>query len=428
MPKAKLTDAFVKSAKAETNKLTEYADTHEKGLSLRVTPAGIKSWTFRYRNLAGHQKRVSIGKLQDVSLAEARRQVVAHRASVASGGDPALDLATAREAAKEAHGKETVGDVGEWYFDECRAGRHKPNAKAPKRETTLNNETLYFNKHILPTLGKRKLADLSRATIQAFVNDLADKHSKSAARQCRVILHGIFAFAQRQDITDKVNPCQHVTVAAHAPRARVLSDAELKTIWWTLTPPVQVDGAPISSSVAYSVLLAMVTLQRRAEVTGMALSEIDREKRLWLLPPERTKNRRAHVVPLSPLALELIDLALSVRNAESDYVFPSPRNSDQPIKPQALTRAFIRMKKALNMGDIRPHDLRRTGATNLTGEELGFSRFIVSQVLNHSSDTGNGAAVTSVYDRNEYLPEKRRALDAWALQLLQIVGKGSQDD
>ncbi len=80
------------------------------------------------------------------------------------------------------------------------------------------------------------------------------------------------------------------------------------------------------------------------------------------------------------------------------------------------------------MGDIRPHDLRRTGATNLTGEELGFSRFIVSQVLNHSSDTGNGAAVTSVYDRNEYLPEKRRALDAWALQLLQIVGKGSQDD
>ena len=62
MPKAKLTDAFVKSAKAETNKLTEYADTHEKGLSLRVTPAGIKSWTFRYRNLAGHQKRVSIGK------------------------------------------------------------------------------------------------------------------------------------------------------------------------------------------------------------------------------------------------------------------------------------------------------------------------------------------------------------------------------
>ena len=140
MPKAKLTDAFVKSAKTEANKLTEYADANEKGLALRVTPAGVKSWTFRYRNLAGHQKRISIGKLQDVSLAQARRQVVAHRASVSSGGDPALDMVTAREAAMEAHGKETVGDIGNWYFDECRAGRHKPNAKAPKRASTLRTE------------------------------------------------------------------------------------------------------------------------------------------------------------------------------------------------------------------------------------------------------------------------------------------------
>ncbi|MGI9364226.1 MAG: tyrosine-type recombinase/integrase, partial [Rhizobiaceae bacterium] len=389
----------------------------------RVTPAGVKSWTFRYRNLAGHQKRVSLGKLSDVSLAEARKRVVSVRASVASGGDPALDMLSARDAAAEAHGKETVADIGNWYFDECRAGRHKPNAKAPKRASTLRTETLYFNKHIVPKLGKRKLADLTRASIQVFVNDLADNHSKSAARHCRVILHGIYAFAQRQDLTDKANPCQHVTVAAHTPRVRVLSDAELKTIWQTLTPPVNVEGAPISASVAYSVLLAMVTLQRRAEVTGTALSEIDREKRIWLLPPERTKNKRAHVVPLSPLALDLIDRALSVRSVESDYVFPSPRNADQPINPQAMTRAFIRMKQALELGDIRPHDLRRTGATNLTGEELGFPRFIVSQVLNHSGDTGNSAAVTSVYDRNEYLAEKRRALDAWAERLLEIVGK-----
>jgi integrase len=128
------------------------------------------------------------------------------------------------------------------------------------------------------------------------------------------------------------------------------------------------------------------------------------------------------------LALELIDLALSVRAKENDFVFPSPRFDDKPIDPQALTRAFIRMKLALEMGDIRPHDLRRTGATNLTGEALGIPRFIVLQVLNHAGDTGNSAAVTSVYDRNEYLPEKRRALDAWALRLLEIVGDEQRAD
>ena len=68
-----------------------------------------------------------------------------------------------------------------------------------------------------------------------------------------------------------------------------------------------------------------------------------------------------------------------------------------------------------------PHDLRRTGATNLTGEQLEFTRFTVSKVLNHASDTGGVAAVTSVYDQNEYLAEKRRALSAWALRVLEIV-------
>ena len=136
----------------------------------------------------------------------------------------------------------------------------------------------------------------------------------------------------------------------------------------------------------------------------------------------RTKNHRTHVVPLPDLAVDLIDKAIAVRTKDSRYVFSSPRGEDQPVNPQALTRAFIRTREALGLDDMRPHDLRRTGATNLTGEALGFSRFMLSKVLNHTSDTGNSAAVTSVYDQNEYLTEKRRALEAWSLRLLWIVG------
>ena len=131
---------------------------------------------------------------------------------------------------------------------------------------------------------------------------------------------------------------------------RVLSDSELKVIWATLTPPIKIEGATVSVGVAYAVLLAMVTLQRRAEVTGMRLSEIDRYRDLWLLPLDRTKNNREHAVPVSLLALELINLDLSVRSNEGDYIFPSPRGSDKLVNPQAL---------------------------------------------NHTSDAGNSAAVTS---------------------------------
>jgi len=420
MPKRKLTDVFVKTAKSINGKLTEYADTKEPGLCLRVSPAGAKSWTYRYRLQSGQQRRVTLGKVLDMGIAAARALVVERRASVASGGDPANEAKLARLAAVEQRDRETVKDVGEWYFRECRKGRHRPNLKNPKRASTINNEYAYFDKFIVPAFGSQKLASLTRAMIQGFVDDLADNQSRGAARQSRIILHGIFAFAQRHEVTD-TNPVQFVTVSGYKPRERVLTDSELKTIWEALTPPVNIAGACVSASVAFSVLLAMVTLQRRGEVTGMSLAEIDRDRRLWIIPSTRTKNHRTHAVPLSDLALDMIDKALSVRSHESPYVFPSPRDADKPINPAAMTRAFGRMRKALDLGDIRPHDMRRTGATNLTSERLGFARFTVSKVLNHTSDTGGAAAVTGIYDQNEYLPEKRRALDAWSMRLLEVV-------
>jgi integrase len=92
-----------------------------------------------------------------------------------------------------------------------------------------------------------------------------------------------------------------------------------------------------------------------------------------------------------------------------------------PVEPHALTRSFGRITGATGVENARLHDLRRTGATHLTGESLSVSRFLVSQVLNHISDTGGSSAVTAVYDRNAYLAQKRRALDAWATLLSRIV-------
>ena len=80
-----------------------------------------------------------------------------------------------------------------------------------------------------------------------------------------------------------------------------------------------------------------------------------------------------------------------------------------------------RMTNVLKIPDATAHDFRRTGSTNITSERIGIPRFIVSRVLNQISDTGGAAAVTGVYDRNEYLPEKRRALGAWSALLNEIV-------
>lgn len=86
-----------------------------------------------------------------------------------------------------------------------------------------------------------------------------------------------------------------------------------------------------------------------------------------------------------------------------------------------MSRGLAKMRTSAKIADATPHDFRRTGSTNLTTERLGFPRFIVSRVLNQVSDTGGASVVTGVYDRNEYLPEKRRALDAWAMFLTEVV-------
>ena len=105
----------------------------------------------------------------------------------------------------------------------------------------------------------------------------------------------------------------------------------------------------------------------------------------------------------------------------SGYAFPSPKKGAHPIDRHAITHSMAKITARVGLTDARPHDFRRTGSTNITGERIGIPRLIVSRVLDQISDTGGAAAVTGVYDRNEYLPEKRRALDDWAGLIDQTV-------
>jgi integrase len=176
--------------------------------------------------------------------------------------------------------------------------------------------------------------------------------------------------------------------------------------------------------------MAAVTLQRGGEVVGMRWDEVDRPSKVWLIPASRMKGKRPHLVPLSDLALTLLDEAARLTQGNgSEYVFASPRMEDAQdahLDRHAFSRAMARLVSNLEIPRASPHDLRRTGATVMTSERLAVSRFIVSQVLAHAGDTGGGAAVTAQhYDVNDYLREKRKALDAWATLLKEVVEKKS---
>jgi integrase len=163
----------------------------------------------------------------------------------------------------------------------------------------------------------------------------------------------------------------------------------------------------------------MLTLGRRNDVASARWDEIDLTRGTWTIPASRFKSGRAHVIPLAPQALAVLKEAAGLPGGADEIVFPSPLHPEpkpgeppRSITPSALTRALTRTLSDLDLPHGSPHDFRRAGATTLTGESYGFRRFVVGLVLGHSVQ--DGAAVTSVYDRNEYLVEKRAALNAWA--------------
>lgn len=414
------TIASVDAAKADPSKQIEYPDSKVPGMALRVSPAGRKTWTLRYRTAEGDQRRLTLGTYPTLSLSQARDSAFDELRKATQGKDPARDRQAAKVAAKSRK-LSTVTDLIESYLDDAAKGRHRPNAR-PNRASTIKQDRDYFERLIKPKLGKRPIGDVTRAELQKFLHDTEDAHGPTAARMCGTLIRASFNYGIRREAIDK-NPAALLEIPRAGSRDRVLTDKEMKAIWATASAPPEDVG--VSALMGVAVRLAMVTLQRGGEVCGMSEGEIDETAKTWTIPGERTKNHLTHLVPLPPLALDLINRARKLRGKESNYyLFPSPRKrkkGEGTISRHALTRAVKHITTHLNIKNATPHDFRRTGATNITSERIGLPRFIVSRVLNQISDTGGAAAVTGVYDRNEYLAEKRKALEAWANLLKKLI-------
>jgi integrase len=196
------------------------------------------------------------------------------------------------------------------------------------------------------------------------------------------------------------NPCAGV----HRPdtpksRDRVLTDAEIVKFW------------SASGAEQFGALLKLLLLTgcRLNEVAGMRRSELSEDLSTWTLPGERTKNHRPHVVPLPPMARQLIETMAE----EGRFVFTT--TGDSPVSVGSKIKK--RLDKAMKIPPWRLHDLRRTAATGMA--ELGIPPHIVEAALNHIS--GAKAGVAGTYNRAAYAAEKKAALERWASHIMGLV-------
>ena len=408
MPKA-LTDAFIRTLAPPASGRLEVADLRIAGLSFRVTANGARSWCFRFRDpRSGKPTRATIGGYPVVSLQQARERAGTLQRQVAIGENPVEHKRRERDTASS----RTFRALAERYLDE-HARRHKRSAGADERNLRL---------HVLPKWKNRRYDEIRRADVIELVEGLVTAGKPTLANRVQALISSIFGFAMDADLVAG-NPCTRLRRrGVENTGRRVLSSEEIRQFWPAIT------RAPVSPRVGLALRLILLTGARPGEVAGISRAELenvgDKGRARWVLPGARSKNSRAHLVPLNEPARRLVISLVEKMGEEDVYLFPSPSVSGKPITAHSLAVAMARFAASLDPNTARtwiddrpsPHDLRRTVATRLA--ELGIPKEDRDAVFNHTpSDVGKKHY--DLYDRER---EKRRALDRWAHALTTIIG------
>lgn len=358
------------------------------GFGVKVNPTS-KVWVVQYR-VDGKSRRETLGRTETVSLEAAREAAKTTLARVQLGANPHAERQEA-----QARRSLTLGKVIKRYLS-LSEGRLKPRSYEEVKR--------HLEKHWAP-LHELPIQSLNRSLISEHLQTLAQNNGPIASNRARAALSAVFSHALSMGLVDQNSVVGTIRPGNELQRDRVLTPFEIRSICASLK----------SNDYGCIVKILLLTGQRREEVGDMRWSELNFEERLWVLPRERTKNKRAHEVPLSAAAVILLQQIPRMHGR--DFVFGARDNgfSGWSKSKTFLDRDIKAQKSAIV--DWRLHDLRRTAATGMA--DLGVAPHIVEAVLNHVS--GSRAGVAGIYNRASYREEKRDALDRWADYLHSIV-------
>ena len=353
---------------------TLYPDSETPGLYLRVRKGGSRSFIIQWRQ-GQFQRRSTVGKVGILTVDEARKKARKLISGIDDGHDPVAAKARAR-----VDDRQLFGVLVDEYLP-VRARDLKP--------LSLEQSTLHLRKFWKP-LHKLPLKKIDRATVAAELRSIAKERGPVAADRGRSTLSAFFGWAIGEGIAE-VNPVIGTNKSSkNISRERVLADDELVKIW---------KSAP-DSDFGRIVKLLLLTGQRRNEIADLRWAEI--EDGAIVLPKERTKNGRPHVVPLAPQALAVLDEC--PERVGRQHVFGQREGAFS-----GFSKAKERLDETTGVTGWTLHDLRRTAATRMA--DLGVQPHVVEVVLNHIG--GFRAGVSGVYNRASYSAEKRTALELW---------------
>ena len=416
-----LTDRGIQALKpAAPGKRYVVYDTIVPPFGVRVSDKGHKTFIV-YRRVAGQSRpaRLTLGNYPLLPLDKARERAKAAIEDFTSGKHPRL-----REEERQREERQRQADNFTAIAEEF-IKRHVTKLRWAKAMTAT------IRRELISRWGDKPIRDISRRNIVEMLEEIADGRARGkrkgrsraggryAAHHAFAYTSKLFNWALARDLYGlQFSPCERIkireVIGAAEPRQRVLTDEELQYVWRAATKL----GYPFGPLTH----LLLITGQRLNEVAGARWSEIDLDKKLWTLPPERMKGNAAHEVPLSSLALELLR---SLPRFEADYVLTTT-DGGRPIS--GFSKAKTRLdetiaefreedaggKPVTPMAGWRFHDLRRTMRTHLSG--LPVQDLVRELVIAHCKP-----GLHKVYDQHAYRDEKRLALKLWADKLRAII-------
>ena len=377
MPTMTFNDIAIRALSLPAKGQVTYWDATLSGFGVRVSPGGTKAFVLVHGE---QRRRVTIGRYPALSLKDARSE--------------ARRLLAARTLGiEEKHDSISFDEAKKRFLDASRQ-KNRPGTTAYYQDRL----TRYFK------FGKMPLAEITRSDLTNRITRI--KTSPTERNHAFYAIRTLMNWAAREELIEK-NPVFGMRAPSPVKfRERVLSDAELATVWQAAKMHPYPYG-PI-------VCLLILTGQRRGEIAALRWDWINIEEQVITLPASVTKNHRTHIFPYGESAAEV--LSSLPRFADDELLFPARTGNGTVFSGWSKCKARFDTE----LSCVEPytlHDLRRTFASTLA--KLGTPIHVTEKLLNHVSGTISGVA--AVYNRHTYAEEMRQAINDFERGLAELV-------
>lgn len=397
-----LTDTAIKNAKRPPHGKPKLFDGDGLFLLVPKEPTRNKAWRLKYR-FGGQEKLLAIGTYPEVSLADARKAKDAAREQLKAGIDPgakrkaekaeALAIIEAEEAAAIEREENTFEAVAREWF-----GKHSPNWAASHGDKIIRR----LERDVFPWLGQRPIREIEPPELLACLRRIEERGALETAHRAHQNCGQIFRYAVATGRTARDPSGDLKGAIPPAKEKHHASITDPKAIGELLRAMESYKGSLITRC---ALKLSALVFVRPGELRRAEWSEINFDTAEWRIPAHKMKARAIHIVPLSNQALEILG-ELKPLTGQYKYLFPGVRDPKRPMSEITVLAALRRM--GYGKEEMTAHGFRSMASTLLN--EQGWHHDAIERQLAHAERNN----VRAAYNYAEYLPERKRMMQAWA--------------